>query len=103
GVTPVCPPGGGRGTADERKPRSPLTMIALQTTRRLATDVLAGVSPSLLTRMTRAPLVIPYYHVVTDEDLWHVKHLYGYKSPKQFIEDLEFLLRNSSPIGLPSR
>jgi peptidoglycan/xylan/chitin deacetylase (PgdA/CDA1 family) len=76
-------------------------MIALQTTRRLATDVLAGVSPSLLTRMTRARLVIPYYHVVTDEDLWHVKHLYGYKSPKQFIEDLEFLLRYYSPIGLP--
>jgi peptidoglycan/xylan/chitin deacetylase (PgdA/CDA1 family) len=76
-------------------------MIAPQTTRQLVTGVLAGVPPSLLTRVTRARLVIPYYHVVSDEDLWHVKHLYGYKSPKQFIQDLEFLLRYYSPIGLP--
>jgi peptidoglycan/xylan/chitin deacetylase (PgdA/CDA1 family) len=76
-------------------------MISPRATQRLASGLLSGVPPTLFSLITRARLLIPYYHVVSDEDLWHIKHLYGYKSVKQFTEDLEFLLRYYSPIGLP--
>jgi peptidoglycan/xylan/chitin deacetylase (PgdA/CDA1 family) len=33
------------------------------------------------------------YHVVTDQDLPHVKHLFPYKTPKAFEEDLRFIRR----------
>jgi peptidoglycan/xylan/chitin deacetylase (PgdA/CDA1 family) len=39
--------------------------------------------------------------MVSDQDLWHIKHLYGYKSVRQFTDDLEFLLRYYAPIALP--
>ena len=53
-----------------------------------------------LGRLARAQLILPYYHVVSDDDVVHVKHLYGYKTIAQFERDLEFLLANYCPIGL---
>ena len=35
-----------------------------------------------------------YYHVVTDEALPHIQHLYAYKTPKMFQNDLIFLAKN---------
>ncbi len=45
-------------------------------------------------------LIIVYYHVVSDEDVPHVSHLYKYKSISQFTADLEFLLEYYTPRGL---
>ena len=45
-------------------------------------------------------LIIPYYHVVSDGEVLHVKHLYMYKNSKQFKDDVDFLLKNYSPISL---
>lgn len=44
--------------------------------------------------------IIPYYHLVSDEQVLHVKHLQAYKTIRQFGEDLEFLLKKYRPIGL---
>jgi peptidoglycan/xylan/chitin deacetylase (PgdA/CDA1 family) len=38
--------------------------------------------------------------MVSDEEVLHVKHLYGYKRVKHFREDLDFLLKNYVSIGL---
>ena len=57
-------------------------------------------SVSVLSRLTRTKLLIPYYHVVSDEPVAHIKHLYKYKTIREFTDDLDFLLRNYSPIGL---
>jgi peptidoglycan/xylan/chitin deacetylase (PgdA/CDA1 family) len=57
-------------------------------------------SLSLLGRLTRTRLIIPYYHVVSDEDILHVKHLHQYKTIRQFEEDMDSLLRIYSPVSL---
>jgi peptidoglycan/xylan/chitin deacetylase (PgdA/CDA1 family) len=71
---------------------------------RSARSVVAGVCSkvpcSLLDSLAGAHLIIPYYHMVSDADVPHVKHLYRYKSVRAFREDLEFLLRRYTPIGL---
>jgi peptidoglycan/xylan/chitin deacetylase (PgdA/CDA1 family) len=55
---------------------------------------------SLLRRFSGTDILIPYYHVVADEPLPHVHHLYEYKSTRQFRDDLDCLLRSYSPLGL---
>jgi peptidoglycan/xylan/chitin deacetylase (PgdA/CDA1 family) len=44
--------------------------------------------------------IIPYYHIVSDEEVLHVKHLYKYKTIRQFKEDIDFLLMNYTSMGL---
>lgn len=51
-------------------------------------------------RMTGTNPVIFYYHMVSDADVAHVKHLYQYKSVKIFRTELDFILRHYSPIAL---
>lgn len=50
--------------------------------------------------MTGANPVIFYYHMVSDDDVAHVKHLYRYKNVKTFRAELDFILRHYSPISL---
>lgn len=64
------------------------------------TSIFSMLPLPILTGLTRATLVIPYYHVVSDEDVVHVKHLYRYKTVSQFKGDLDYLLRYYAPIGL---
>ena len=45
-------------------------------------------------------LLIVYYHLVNDGHSPHIKHLYQYKKVKEFIQDLEFLLKRYSPVRL---
>jgi len=46
--------------------------------------------------------LIPYYHIVSNERIIHVCHLYPYKNEKQFIDDVEFLCSRYQPISLDS-
>jgi len=48
--------------------------------------------------ITGGQVVIPYYHMVSDEEPLHIKHLYGHKTICDFKEDLEFLLRHFKAI-----
>lgn len=54
----------------------------------------------LIKRIGSGKLIILYYHVVNDEDVPHISYLYKYKRTRQFFDDLEFLLKHYSPIGL---
>lgn len=54
----------------------------------------------LLINLTRQHVVIPFYHVVSDEHLPHVSNLYRVKSVKAFTDDLDYLLRHFKPIDL---
>jgi peptidoglycan/xylan/chitin deacetylase (PgdA/CDA1 family) len=47
-----------------------------------------------------APLVLPYYHMVSDESLPHVRPLYSYRNVRQFSDDLDFFLKHFQPISL---
>jgi peptidoglycan/xylan/chitin deacetylase (PgdA/CDA1 family) len=55
---------------------------------------------SLLQKATDANILIPYYHMVSDRDLPHVKHLYEYKNVKSVVDDLDFLGKKYSSITL---
>ncbi len=43
--------------------------------------------------------LLPYHHIVSDEDVLHIKYLYEYKNVVQFKNDLEVLLKNFKPIS----
>src|SRR5262245_56269169 len=46
------------------------------------------------------PLVIPYYHLVSDISVPHVSHLYRFRTIAEFTSDVEFLLRRFEPVTL---
>ena len=75
-------------------------MIGEIVTKEMVTRVFSKIPLPILASLTRAAMVIPYYHVVSDEAVVHVKHLYKYKTISQFRNDLDCLLRYYAPIGL---
>lgn len=44
--------------------------------------------------------IFPYYHVVSDETLPHISHLYTYRNEQEFEGDLETMLRHFEPISI---
>ena len=44
--------------------------------------------------------LIAYYHVVSNEKLPHIRHLYSYKNVSQFLNDIDYLGRKFNPIDL---
>jgi peptidoglycan/xylan/chitin deacetylase (PgdA/CDA1 family) len=44
--------------------------------------------------------LIPYYHVVSNEELPHIRHLHPYKNASQFLKDIDYLGKNFGPIEL---
>lgn len=67
---------------------------------RLAYRLLSAVPLSLWEACSETALILPYYHIVTDEDVPHVKHLYGFRNTGKFREDLDFFLSRYTPVGL---
>jgi peptidoglycan/xylan/chitin deacetylase (PgdA/CDA1 family) len=55
---------------------------------------------SLWARLTMANPVIFYYHLVSDADVAHVKHLYRHKGVKTFRAELDLILGHYSPVSL---
>lgn len=45
-------------------------------------------------------MILPFYHVVAEEERDHYKHLYPIRNIEEFKSDLDFLLRNFRPINL---
>src|ERR1700759_858850 len=54
----------------------------------------------LLRKMAPSATLLPYHHLVSDEEVLHVKHLYPYKNIRQFTEDLDHLLRRLRPVSV---
>jgi peptidoglycan/xylan/chitin deacetylase (PgdA/CDA1 family) len=44
--------------------------------------------------------VVPYYHMVSDDSVPHVSHLYRFRTISEFRSDLEFFLRRFEPVTL---
>ncbi len=54
----------------------------------------------LLAKLARQHTIFPFYHVVSDQQLPHLKHLYTYPGEEQFEKDLEELLRMFEPVSI---
>jgi peptidoglycan/xylan/chitin deacetylase (PgdA/CDA1 family) len=48
--------------------------------------------------LTGVNSIFPFYHVISDDDVVHIKHLYKIQTVNNFKKDLEFLLKNYDPI-----
>ena len=46
--------------------------------------------------------IYPFYHAVSDEEIPHIKHLYKVRTLKEFERDLDFLLKQFTPVDLHS-
>ena len=55
----------------------------------------------LLTKLVEPHLLLPVYHTVSDDELPHINQLYTVKNTKDFIDDLDFLLKHYEPIDFP--
>lgn len=55
---------------------------------------------NLLATLSGQKLFSPFYHLVNDSEVSHVKHLYKIKSIAAFRKDLDFLLKHFVPIDL---
>ncbi len=51
-------------------------------------------------RLSGYPFIAPFYHVVSDVPLPHIRHLYSYPRIKTFEQDLEQLLVHFEPVGI---
>lgn len=63
-------------------------------------QVLSRIPHAAYDRFREPPLLVPYYHMVSDETIAHVRHLFPYKTIRQFKSDLAFLLKKYKPLGL---
>lgn len=62
-------------------------------------DTLYKISNKKLLLPLKKQSVFPYYHLVRDEKVAHIEHLYPYKNIQQFRKDLEILLQHYKPVS----
>lgn len=55
---------------------------------------------NILIKTTNKKLILPFYHVVSDDYIPHIKNLYNYNSIKQFEKSLDYLLKFYEPIDI---
>lgn len=89
-----------RGPKRIEMPKTPAAVQLIDDRASLARRVARRVPFSLVRSVTDGELIIPYYHVVSDDLEPYVRGLYQYRTSKQFREDLEFLLRHYRPLAL---
>lgn len=68
--------------------------------REFLSDILSVIPFQLLLKIKGKKLLLPLYHIVSNERIPHVKHRYPYRSIKQFQIDLDFFQKYFSPISL---
>lgn len=68
---------------------------------RFAAPVTAGMSTGSLVKRTGMKLLVPVYHLVSDEQPKHTKGLYKARTVREFEADLDFLLENFKPVDYP--
>jgi len=67
--------------------------------RRIAT-IARRLSLEGMIRLTGQPHIFPFYHVVSDWHLPHIRHLYRYRRVDEFEKDLEQMLTYYEPVSL---
>ena len=55
---------------------------------------------SIFEKMALPDLSIFYYHMISDDDVLHLKYLYGYKNSQQFEDDIDFIAKYFNPLSL---
>lgn len=65
----------------------------------LVKNVLYKFSGVLTLKKFRKQSIFPYYHVVSDDKIPHLRHLYHYKNKEHFLNDIELLTKNFSPLN----
>ena len=55
---------------------------------------------SFLSRLRHQSLLLPLYHLVSNDRVPHVINLFEYKNVNQFEEDLDFLQSHYTPVSL---
>lgn len=58
----------------------------------------AKLPTSLLIKLTKQRTIVPLYHLISDQQVDHIKHLYPIKSTTAFEKDLDFFLKHYSPV-----
>lgn len=59
-----------------------------------------GLPIGFLKRISPIDIYLPYHHLVREDSAPFVKHLYSYKNKKQFVQDIDFLLKNFEPADI---
>jgi peptidoglycan/xylan/chitin deacetylase (PgdA/CDA1 family) len=54
----------------------------------------------LVRPLSGVSLVVPFYHMVSDDHVPHVSHLYRFRTVAEFTSDVEFFARNFTPVTL---
>lgn len=67
---------------------------------RMSRPLLSGRNVSAMAARTGIPVIFPFYHVVSDARLPHIRHLYPYRNTVGFEQDLDFLLRHFEPLQI---
>lgn len=76
-------------------------MAGLRTKAFHMLSAVAGAFPlGMMRSFTGQRLVMPVYHLVTDEPVAHVRHLYPIRTVNDFRADLDFLLRHFTPVDV---
>lgn len=58
-----------------------------------------ALSLRVLTNLSGHHFIIPFYHIVSDEDCPHIDYLYLHKGVEAFEKDLDYLTSEYTPIG----
>ena len=68
--------------------------------KHVAPQICAMIPLRIWHRLFGIELVIPHWHVVSDQPLDHISGIYKFRTLRQFKADLEFFLRYYTPISL---
>lgn len=78
-----------------------LAIPALKTALLYGIEQVATFLPTAwLQAITQQGTLLPFYHVISDTPLNHIRHLYAVKNSKEFVQDLDFLCRHYTPISV---
>lgn len=57
---------------------------------------------SFLIKITQQKFIFPFYHIVSNSEIIHIKHLYKVRTTNDFNRDLDFILKHYSPASFNS-
>ena len=54
----------------------------------------------ILIKISHQNIIFPFYHLISDREVVHIKHLYKIRTSKAFEHDLDFILKYYEPLQL---
>jgi peptidoglycan/xylan/chitin deacetylase (PgdA/CDA1 family) len=62
--------------------------------------ICSWISLDLWHKLLGVKLVLPYYHLISDQEVEHVSGIFKFRNVRQFKDDLDFFLRVYTPVSL---